>query len=219
MKKILLMTALTLATMPAWSSVNIHSADNIRVLAINDQDIKGNFFKAQKSVYKIDAGEAMLYVRYEQFFDDVNSDDHEIVKSVSVRLQTPVLEDGKNYYLTVGSAPQDLAKARHYAKQPTIQLYNEAGQMIAQQIGANSKTQTKISGEAFSRTYDLTKEKIKNTFVKTPVTVLAESEEKQKTVASEVKPVSPTTQQLQQLWKQASADERQQFLQWLNQVQ
>lgn len=219
MKKILLMTALTLATMPAWSSVNIHSADNIRVLAINDQDIKGNFFKAQKNVYKIDAGEAMLYVRYEQFFDDVNSDDHEIVKSASVRLQTPVLEDGKNYYLTVGSAPQDLVKARHYAKQPTIQLYNEAGQMIAQQIGANSKTQTKISGEAFSRTYDLTKEKIKNTFVKTPVTVLAQSEEKKKTIESEVKPVSPITQQLQQLWKQASADERQQFLQWLNQAQ
>lgn len=198
-----------------WAAVKIIAPEDIRVMAINDQEIKSGFLKAKNSEYTINAGQNNLYVRYEQIYDDERADMHDVVKSEVLQITTPELKDGEQYTLAIPNKPTSLEAARTFAKNPTIALYNQQGQKVAEQTGANSGRPF-FSGGLFSRGYDLTKEKVKQalpqkTEYQAPVVTTAES------VNTSTAQPTAISQQMIELWKKAPAADREKFLIWLNQ--
>lgn len=210
MKKQLVVMALAVASIPAWADVKISAPEHITVMAIDGQDVKRGFLKAQKSEYKVDAGQHIFHVRYEQFFDHVNSDEHDIIKSDTVMIETPALVDGEQYQLKLTQSIQDIDSAREFARNPSIGLYNQQGQLVAQHQAVQS--QSTFAGGLFTRSYDFTKSK-KPTVAPSTSTVTQPA-------TSSVKPVSAPSQKGQaliQLWQSSSSTDREAFLIWLNQ--
>lgn len=207
MKKVILATMmLAVASTSAWSAVNLIAPADVRVMSIDAQDIKSGLLGTQQHEYKLDAGAHQIHVRYEQFFDHSHGGDHEIIKSDVVVIDTPELVDGEQYRLAVPKNFKDVEEARQFAKNPQIALYNQQGQMIAEQSAVQAK-QPIFAGGLFSRSYDLTKKK--SSTVATPV---AKTEQKPNHNVSGKK-----GQQLIDLWQQSSASDREAFLIWLNQ--
>lgn len=205
MKKILLASLIGLSSTYSFADVTIISPEELQVVALNEQEIKQGFFKT-KAEYKVNAGQPnQIYIRYSQLFDDVFSDEHQTVKSDIGILQTPSLQDGQTYRLALAQQPKTLDEAKEVAKKPTIILYNAQNQIVVQQTFEQT-TKTWFANGVLTRTYDLTKEKIKNTLPNKEKNVITPS-------------VQPQKNALIQQWQKANETEREVFLQWLKNQQ
>lgn len=121
-----------------FSAVTITAPEEIVILAVNGQEVNSGLFRSSKNNYKVDAGEASLSVRYQEYFEHL-SGEHDIVKSGVVTIQTPVLKDGQTYKLAMVDAPKQFEQAKKYAEQPTVALYSANNELIVQQTGANNE--------------------------------------------------------------------------------
>lgn len=201
MKKLLLLSLLGLSSAYSFADVKIISPEEIQVVALNEQEIKHGFIKT-KTEYKVDAGQPnQIYIRYNQLFDDMMSDDHHTVKSDIGVLQTPSLEDGQTYRLALAKQPKSIDEAKEFAQKPTFVLYNAQNQIVAQQTFEQTN-KTWFANGILTQAYDLTKEKVKNT--------LPSKEKTTPTVSAK-----PQKNALIQQWQKASDTEKEIFLQWL----
>ncbi|MDO4222995.1 MAG: DUF2057 family protein [Acinetobacter sp.] len=212
----------------AWANINIQIADDLKLIAIDEQEVPSGGLLSKTADYTLDAGQHRLYVRYQSFFEDMMSDEHAKVKSETILLQTPALPDGQ-YRLQSVNAPSNLQAAQQYVQKPHIALYDAKGNMVAQQIGLNlDQNKTGL----FQKSFDLTKNKLKNLvgMDTSPATISSTA-----TVTPAVASVTPalgqpyvipkketattatSSEQLIELWKKTPANEREKFLIWLNQ--
>lgn len=199
--------ALAVLSNSAWSAVNIVAPADVHVMAIDTQDIKTGLLGTQQHEFKVDAGEHQLHVRYEQFFNHPHSDEHEIIKSDVLVIETPALLDGEQYYLAVPKQFKDVDEARTFAKNPKIFLKNQRGEVVAEQSYVQVK-QPILTAGLFSRSYDLTKKKT-NTVQK--------SSSETPTVSQKTTKNTAKGQQLIDMWSNSSSADREAFLIWLNQ--
>ena len=103
----------------------------------------------------------------------------------------------------------DLDSAKKFAEQPTLALKNQAGQTVAQQTGAGSQAKSWLAGGIFTSVFDVRTEKnaaVQNPELK-PVTTAIPSPSHQGQQSKDI--------QLIELWKNATAQERQRFTAWL----
>lgn len=196
---------LALFSSSVWSAVNIIASDDVRVIAIDTQNIKTGLLGTQQNEYKIDPGEHQLHVRYEQFFNHQHSGEHEIVKSDVLVIKTPTLLDGEQYYLALPNQLNNIDDAKAFAKNPTIFLKNQQGEMIAKQSTIQTQ-QSVLTDGLFSRSYDLIKKK-PTTITKSPAII--PTKQKSKDTAK--------GQKLIDLWNNSKLSEREAFLIWLYQ--
>lgn len=202
----------------AFAAVTITAPEEIVVLAVNDQEVNTGIFRTKKNEYKVDAGSAAISVRYQQYFEHLNSE-HDILKSGVVTIKAPNLQDGQSYKLSLVDAPQSFEAAKKYAEQPTVALYDVNNQLIVQQTGANNEAKPWLSGGLFGRVFDLTTAKKQESHQPAPVyqaTAPAAQNVNTVAVASHMINSSATAdQELIQIWQKASKAERQRFMSWL----
>ncbi len=196
----------------AYAAVTIAAPEVIDVLAVNDQEVKNNFLRSQKSTYEIDAGKASLSIRYRQFFQHLNGE-HDILKSGVVTVQTPDLKDGETYTLALVNPPQSFEAAKIYAAQPTVALYNSKNELVVQQTGANTEAKPWLGSGLLGRSFDLTQKQIKPSVHQPEPTYTASIVDTVKTAMTSRN--TQTDQQLIELWKKASKAERQSFMNWI----
>lgn len=213
------------------ADVMITAPEEIDVVAINDQEISGGLFSASENRYKLDAGVHNISVRYKQLFEH-RTGEHDVLKSDIVTLNQVQLQDGQNYKLTLVGAPSNFEEGKTFAEQPTVGVENAQGQLIAKQIGANSKAKPWLSKGLFGSVMDVRSKDDEPKNVSTQSSMIS---------AQTVKAVSPLTQnvaavsttkiqaqpvtqnavasgkaqQLIQLWQSATPQERQKFTAWL----
>lgn len=204
MKKIMIASCLAMASSYVFADVRIISPEELQIVAINDQQIKSGLIKAGQNEFKVDGNQQhQIYIRYAQFFNAPLGDEHEIVKSDIGVFNTPVLQDGQTYRLAITQQPKTLEDAKQFAQKPSIILYNAQNQIIAQQTFEQT-SKTWFSGLALTRSHDLTKKKTVSTTPTATTTGVNNT-----TVTHD----NPLIEQ----WNKASIDERQAFMQWLNQ--
>ncbi len=196
----------------AYAAVTIAAPEVIDVLAVNDQEVKNNFLRSQKSTYEIDAGKASLSIRYRQFFQHLNGE-HDILKSGVVTVQTPDLKDGETYTLALVNPPQSFEAAKIYAAQPTVALYNSKNELVVQQTGANTEAKPWLGSGLLGRSFDLTQKQIKPSVHQPEPTYTASIVDTVETAMTSRN--TQTDQQLIELWKKASKAERQSFMNWI----
>lgn len=204
MKNFLMASCLAVASSYAFADVRIISPEELEIVAINDQQIKSSFIKAGQNEFKVDGNQQhQIYIRYTQFFNSPSSDEHEIVKSDIGIFNTPTLQDEQTYRLAIAQQPKTLEDAQLFAQKPSVILYNAQNQIIAQQTFEQT-SKTWFSGLTLNRSHDLTKKKT------TPTTPTA-------TAPSLTTTTSTYHNPLIEQWNKATVDERQAFMQWLNQ--
>ena len=200
---------LILASVTTFSAVIITAPEEIKILAVNDQEVNTGLFRAKNNQYKVDAGKNNLSVRYNQYFEHLNGD-HDIVKSGVITLTTPLLKDGESYALNLVNAPTNYETAKKYAEQPVIALFDQNKKILVQQTGANTQQKPWLSQSLFGKVTDLTQKK--SIPLNQPAPVYSQTSV---TESVEDRSISTTDQQLIQLWKKSSKIERQKFMNWL----
>jgi uncharacterized protein YccT (UPF0319 family) len=200
----------------AFSAVTISAPEEIKILAVNDQEVNSGLFRAKNNQYKVDAGTSSISVRYTQYFEHLNGE-HDIVKSGVVTIKTPDLKDGTEYRLDLVNAPANFEAAKKYAEQPIVALFDKNNQIVVQQVGANTEQKPWLGQGIFSKTTDLTQKKTAVENQPAPVYIQAAVQPKVAAVASSESGALAVTgdQQLIQLWQKANKAERQKFMSWL----
>lgn len=184
-----------------FSAVTVTAPEKIKVVAVNGQEVS-NGFLIKNNQYKIDAGENTINVRYTEFFQHADNS-HDILKSSMVSVKTPVLKDGETYHLQLIQAPKDFDEAEKYKDQPIIGLYDQKNKLLVQQSGVKTDQKNWFTETLFNGAdSDLTKNK-----------VTASAGQPSAIYTSEVN--TSSEQQLIQLWKNSSQQERQKFMSWL----
>lgn len=203
----------------AFSAVTITAPEEIKILAVNDQEVNTGLFRSANNQYKVDAGESLISVRYTEYFEHLNGE-HDIVKSGVVTLKTPLLKNGENYRLDLVNAPASFEAAKKYAEQPVIALMDNNKQILVQQSGANTEQKPWLGQGIFAKATDLTQKK--STPVNQPAPVYTQAAvisgaALPASLNSSVSTHSANTadQQLIQLWKNSNKAERQKFMAWL----
>ncbi|WP_445660748.1 DUF2057 family protein [Acinetobacter sp. F16] len=194
----------------AFSAVTITAPEEIKILAVNDQEVNTGLFRSANNQYKVDAGESLISVRYTQYFEHLNGE-HDIVKSGVVTLKTPLLKEGENYRLDLVNAPASFEAAKKYAEQPIIALVDKNKQLLVQQTCANTEQKPWLGQGIFAKATDLTQKK--SAPVNQPAAIYAQTTSLNS--GTIVNSNHSTDQQLIQLWKSANTAERQKFMAWL----
>ena len=101
-----------MASSSAFSAVTISVPEEIKLLAVNDQEIRSGLFSSAQQV-KVNAGENVINLRYQQYFEHHNGA-HDILKSGVITLKTPILQDGENYRLALVNPPKDFDAAKEF---------------------------------------------------------------------------------------------------------
>lgn len=204
-----------MASSSAFSAVTISVPEEIKLLAVNDQEIRSGLFSSAQQV-KVNAGENVINLRYQQYFEHHNGA-HDILKSGVITLKTPILQDGENYRLALVNPPKDFDAAKEFKDQPSIGLYNQKNQLLVQQTGAKASSTGWLIGSLRNKTVDATQNSAtvnQPAAVYTAAAVLPSEKTTQATLPTQ-KQTQGKEQQLIQLWQQASKAERQKFMSWL----
>ncbi|WP_291341611.1 DUF2057 domain-containing protein [Acinetobacter sp. UBA801] len=204
-----------MASSSAFSAVTISVPEEIKLLAVNDQEIRSGLFSSAQQV-KVNAGENVINLRYQQYFEHHNGA-HDILKSGVITLKTPILQDGENYRLALVNPPKDFDAAKEFKDQPSIGLYNQKNQLLVQQTGAKASSTGWLIGSLRNKTVDTTQNSAtvnQPAAVYTAAAVLPSEKTTSVTLHTQ-KQTQGKEQQLIQLWQQASKAERQKFMSWL----
>ena len=204
-----------MASSSAFSAVTISVPEEIKLLAVNDQEIRSGLFSSAQQV-KVNAGENVINLRYQQYFEHHNGA-HDILKSGVITLKTPILQDGENYRLALVNPPKDFDAAKEFKDQPSIGLYNQKNQLLVQQTGAKASSTGWLIGSLRNKTVDTTQNSAtvnQPAAVYTAAAVLPSEKTTSVTLHTQ-KQTQGKEPQLIQLWQQASKAERQKFMSWL----
>lgn len=214
--KLTFAAAALMVSSAAFSAVTISAPEEIKILAVNDQEVNTGLFRAKNNQYKVDAGISNISMRYTQYFEHLNGE-HDIVKSSVVTVRTPILQDGEEYRLDLINVPANFEAAKKYAEQPVVALFDKNNQMLVQQVGANTEQKPWLGQGIFSKTTDLTQKKTALQNQPAPIYTQAAVQSKMVAATSSESLTSGVTvdQQLIQLWQKANKAERQKFMSWL----
>ena len=204
-----------MACSSAFSAVTISVPEEIKLLTVNDQEIRSGLFSSAQQV-KVNAGENVINLRYQQYFEHHNGA-HDILKSGVITLKTPILQDGENYRLALVNPPKDFDAAKEFKDQPSVGLYNQKNQLLVQQTGAKVSSTGWLIGSLRNKTVDTTQHSAtvnQPAAVYTAAAVLPSEKTTSVTLHTQ-KQTQGKEQQLIQLWQQASKAERQKFMSWL----
>ncbi|MGY5394206.1 DUF2057 family protein [Acinetobacter sp. NigerLNRRAM0016] len=195
-----------------FSAVTVTAPEEIKILAVNDQEVNTGLFRSENNAYTLDAGSSSISLRYIQYFEHM-SGEHDIVKSGVVTLKTPNLQDNQTYQLALVNAPKTFEDAKKYAEQPTVALYDQKQQVLVQQTGANTEQKPWLSRSMFGGAVDLTQKNVKAP-VNQPPAVYAAPQATAQTAQLSTQ-ASAVDKQLIELWKKADKTERQKFMSWV----
>ena len=207
---IMALTMTLTCTAATHAAVTLITPEQIAVLALDQQEVSGSFFRSTKTTYQLDPGTHDIAVRYEQLFNLTN-DDHDILKSAMVSVRAN-LEDNKTYRLSLINPPKNYEVAKEYVKQPIIAVVDEQGKIIAQQQGLDNAPKPMLGSSFFNRVMDFRNKP--DTQKDLSTRQIPASEAKVATAGSATEATS-NLEQLKQLWQHASKQEREQFMQFI----
>lgn len=199
------------AAVSSHAEVTLITPEEIPVLALNQQEVSGGFFRSTKTTYKLDPGTHDIAVRYEQLFN-LNTGDHDILKSGVINVRAE-LEDNKTYRLSLVNPPKDYDAAKEYVKQPIIAVLDEQNRVVAQQQGLDNAPKPMLGSSFFNRVMDF-RTKVDS---RKDLTTSQTGSTQATGTAVRGSTVSDTSkvEQLKQLWQQSTEQEREQFMRFI----
>lgn len=126
----------------AQAAVTLLVDDNIKVTAINGQEIKQSAFKPLTKSFTLEPGKHVITAKYDRLFD-LRRDEHDYLRSSNISVAAD-LQDNQTYKLVMPGQPNDYPAAKEYVKQPTLAV------QLGSQVVASQKSVGNSEGGIFS---------------------------------------------------------------------
>lgn len=115
----------------AHSAVTLVVDNNIKVTAINGQELKQSVFQPLTKSFTLQPGQHVLTAKYDRLYD-LPRDEHDYLRSGNISVAANLM-DNQTYRLTMPNQPEDYAAAKEYAKQPTLAVQQNNTIIASQQ--------------------------------------------------------------------------------------
>ncbi|WII94621.1 DUF2057 domain-containing protein [Moraxella haemolytica] len=121
----------------AYAEVHLLVDDNIKVTAINGQEIHHSVLQPLKREFTLQAGRHVITARYDRLFD-LTRGDHDYLKSGNISV-VGNLQDKQSYQLIMPNQPNNYTAAKEFIKSPTLAIVQN-GQVLSQESIAEERT-------------------------------------------------------------------------------
>ncbi len=119
----------------AQAAVTLLIDDNIKVTAINGQEIKQGLFQPSTKEYILEPGQHAITAKYDRLYK-LPRDEHDYLRSGNISV-TAQLADNQTYRLIMPNQPEDYTAAKEYAERPTLAI-QQGNTIIASQQSVNN---------------------------------------------------------------------------------
>lgn len=219
LKKLTISTLLIGASsvsMLSHAAVKLLVDDNIKVTAINGQELKQSVFQPLTKEFTLQPGKHVITAKYDRLYN-LNRDEHDYLRSGNISVAAEMM-DNQTYRLTMPNQPEDYAAAKEYAEKPTLAV-QQGNTVIASQQSVSSggglfSGLGNALGGVFSGGGDA---QLQN---QRAIAALDQPSTTNQTVVTQTSSTvtsASTLDQFMQLWLKATPTEREKIRQWIQQ--
>lgn len=123
-------------SMLAHADVTLEVDDNIKVTAINGQELKQSLFQPLTKQFTLQPGQHVITAKYDRLYN-LPRDEHDYLRSGNVSVAAD-LANNQTYRLTMPGQPEDYGAAKEYAQRPTLAVQQNNTIVASQQsLGGN----------------------------------------------------------------------------------
>ena len=130
-------------SMLSHSAVTLMVDDNIKVTAINGQELKQSLFQPLTKAFTLQPGKHVITAKYDRLYD-LRRDEHDYLRSGNISVAAD-LADNQTYRLTMPNQPEDYTAAKKYAERPSLAI-QQNNKIIASQQGIGGSDNSIFSG-------------------------------------------------------------------------
>lgn len=214
-------------SMLSHAAVTLMVDDNIKVTAINGQELKQSLFQPLTKEFTLQPGKHVITAKYDRLYN-LRRDEHDYLRSGNISVAAD-LADNQTYRLTMPNQPEDYAAAKKYAERPSLAIQQNS-KIIASQQGIAGADGSIFSGlgKALGGVFGGSDAELQNqqaiAALGQPTAVTTQSAINSGVAVSSshtVAPAAGTTQsastldQFMQLWLVATPAEREKMRQWM----
>lgn len=205
----------------AQSAVTLLVDDNIKVTAINGQELQQSIFQENTKKFTLQPGKHVITAKYDRLFN-LRRDEHDYLRSANISVAAD-MADNQTYRLIMPNQPNDYETAKAFAKRPTLAVSQNGTVIASQQSSGNANSGifsglNKALGGVFggSSEAQLQNQEVIAALDSKPVPAST-------TQASVVQPPNQAAQatkadtldSFMQLWLNATPNEREKIRQWI----
>ena len=196
----------------AHAEVTLSVDDNIKVTAINGQQVNSSPFQSLKKSFNLQPGKHVITAKYDRLYD-LRNDEHDYLRSGNVTV-TAEMQDNQTYRLAMPGQPEKYEEAKQYAKAPTLAVM-KGSQVVSKSTGVSEEGGLFSSITSLFGSNDAQMENQK--------AIAAINADGKSSSSNAIAPVSTNSNSTQadtldrfmQLWLQATPDEREKIRQWI----
>jgi len=196
----------------AHAEVTLSVDDNIKVTAINGQQVNSSPFQSLKKSFNLQPGKHVITAKYDRLYD-LRNDEHDYLRSGNVTV-TAEMQDNQTYRLAMPGQPEKYEEAKQYAKAPTLAVM-KGSQVVSKSTGVVEEGGLFSSITSLFGSNDAQMENQK--------AIAAINADGKSSNSNAIAPVSTNSNSAQadtldrfmQLWLQATPDEREKIRQWI----
>ena len=196
----------------AHAEVTLSVDDNIKVTAINGQQVNSSPFQSLKKSFNLQPGKHVITAKYDRLYD-LRNDEHDYLRSGNVTV-TAEMQDNQTYRLAMPGQPEKYEEAKQYAKAPTLAVM-KGSQVVSKSTGVIEEGGLFSSITSLFGSNDAQMENQK--------AIAAINADGKSSNSNAIAPVSTnsysaqadTLDRFMQLWLQATPDEREKIRQWI----
>ena len=211
-------------SMLSHAAVTLVVDDNIKVTAINGQELTQSVFQPLTKEFTLQPGKHVITAKYDRLYN-LRRDEHDYLRSGNISVAAD-LADNQTYRLTMPNQPEDYAAAKKYAKSPTLAIQQNNAVVASQKsLGGNDGSIFSGLGKALGGVFggggnaELQNQQAIAALGQPAVTT--QSTTNSGAVSSGRYTVTPANQsastldQFMQLWLTATPAEREKMRQWM----
>ncbi|OOR87748.1 hypothetical protein B0181_09845 [Moraxella caviae] len=208
-----LLIAAALTGTSALADVTLLVDDNIKVTAINGQEIRHGALQPLQQKFTLTAGNHAITARYDRLFD-LTRGDHDYLKSGNVTV-TATLADNQTYQLVMPNQPNTYSAAKEYAKAPTLAIAQNGQILASESTVANNSGFLGSIGQSIGAMFGRD-----NAVHANQKAIAALNQAPAATTTTQTAAPVPAAQKdsldgFMQLWLNASPEEREKIRQWV----
>lgn len=196
----------------AHAEVTLSVDDNIKVTAINGQQVNSSPFQSLKKSFNLQPGKHVITAKYDRLYD-LRNDEHDYLRSGNVTV-TAEMQDNQTYRLAMPGQPEKYEEAKQYAKAPTLAVM-KGSQVVSKSTGVIEEGGLFSSITSLFGSNDAQMENQK--------AIAAINADGKSSNSNAIAPVSTNSNSAQadtldrfmQLWLQATPDEREKIRHWI----
>lgn len=117
-------------SMLSHAAVTLLVDDNIKVTAVNGQEIKQSAFQPLTKMFTLQPGQHVITAKYDRLYN-LRRDEHDYLRSGNISVAAS-MDDNQTYRLTMPNQPEDYAAAKAYAERPTLAIQQD-NKVVARQ--------------------------------------------------------------------------------------